>query len=112
MANTKELKEALKFVIELGNGLGKSLEDDKFSFTDAINFLPAAKALPAAFSGIKEIPDEIYDLDERERLDLVEFVKAELDLVQDEAELIAEKAFSVLSEIFGLVKLFLPNKEE
>jgi len=106
MANTKELQEALKFVIELGNGLGKSLEDDKFSFSDLANFLPAVMAVPAAFGGINEIPNELDDLDEQERLDLIAFVEAELELEQDKAEEIAEKAFLILTELFNLVRLF------
>lgn len=106
MSDTKELKEAIKFVIELGNGLGKSLEDDKFTFGDVLNFLPAVIAVPAAFGGISEIPNELNDLDETERLDLIEFVRSELDIEQEKAELIAEQAFLVLTQIFELVKLF------
>lgn len=106
MPDTKELKEAIKFVIELGNGLGESLEDDKFTFGDLANFLPAMMAVPAAFGGINKIPSELDDLDETERLDLVEFVRSELDIEQDKAELIAEQAFLVLTQIFKLVELF------
>jgi len=110
MMGIKETKEALKFVIELGNGLGKSIEDGKFSLGDAVNFLPAAKAFPAAFSGIGKVSAEFLDLDEEERLDLVTFVKDELDIEQDKAEEIAEQAFSLMLNLFSFIQLFLSKE--
>lgn len=95
MADTKALTKLVIFTSKLGNGIGKSLEDGKITFSDVMNFIDPLIALPAAFNDIEKIPEEFRDLDEAERQQLVEDVKSELDLADDKAEEFVEDTFNL-----------------
>lgn len=107
----KELKELLEFVCELGNASGKSLEDGKISFSDALHFSKAAMVSPAAFIGIGQVADEYFDLDDAERAELNAFAAEKLDLPQDGIESIVENVIQAALQLSGALKQILEKKK-
>jgi arginine/ornithine N-succinyltransferase beta subunit len=89
----ENIKEVIKFVCELVEGLVKSLEDDKFNFADLIHFYDAGKALPAAIDDVKDIPEEFMDLDEEEQQALIDYITEEFDIPEDKVEAFVERLF-------------------
>src|SRR3990172_4281456 len=58
----EETKDAVKALCGLGNAINASLIDDsKITFGDYPKFIGPAIALPAAISGIGEVPKELAD---------------------------------------------------
>ena len=114
MAGTKNLKELVLFVIELAEGIVKSLEDDKVTITDAVNLVPAVKAALPAFEGISDVGQEFADLDDEEQLEIIEYVKSEFDLAEKEVEAFIESAFATAMNLVELVQdgIELFSKEE
>jgi hypothetical protein len=99
-----ETKEALKFVLGLGNALGTALEDKKFSMSDLPAFMGPMMAAPAAFSGISNVPKEMGDLDDQEKADLMQFAKDEFDLADDKLEGTVEEGLALAVQIYAFVK--------
>ena len=113
MEGTKELKEVLSFVAELGNAVGKSLEDGKVSFVDARHFINAFSSAGAAVDGLDKVLAELKDLDQVEAQQLVDHVKMELDLADDDLERKIESGFELLKkayEIYDVVRDYLKPK--
>ena len=111
MAGIEETKDLAKFIVELAEGGAKALEDKKFSLSDIQHFVSAVGALPAAIAGIGQIPAELKDMDVLERQELVDFIKAEFDIPQDNVEEIAEAALDVCIDIFKLVMKIIAISE-
>lgn len=95
----KELSELAEFVCELGNGLGKSLEDGKISLADALHFTKAALAAPKAFMGIGQVSEEYFDMSDAEQAELKALVAAKLDLPQEGVETIVENIINAAVEL-------------
>lgn len=89
-----QTKDAVKFLIEIGEAV------DKPSIPEIGEALAAA--IPA-IKGYRDIPDELRDLDEAEKEELVKFVQDELSLTRPRAEEIAEKAVKIVIMIGDLV---------
>lgn len=62
----KETKDLFSLVGATVTAVEASLEDGKINLIDLGNFVTALAALPAAITGIQEIPKEITDLDDDE----------------------------------------------
>lgn len=110
VTDTKELKELLKFVIELGEALDKALVDKKFDITELGLLIAPLMQIGPAFEGLDKVGGEIKDLSEAEQLELVTFVKDELDLQSDKIEEVVEKGLELGVKVAGFIKLF--KKEE
>jgi hypothetical protein len=104
MAGIEQSKDMLKFVISLGNTLGKTLEDGKIGLTEIPQFLSPMLLAPSAISGAAEIPAEFSDLTDEEKAELVEFVKSEFDLPQDKIEAAVEDGLKLVADIHRFVK--------
>lgn len=102
MYGTKELKEILTLIAEIGNGLGAALEDGKLSLLDARHFIGALTASGKAFSGLDKALLELKDLDNKEVQELIDHIKAELDLPQDELEQRIESGFELLKKAYDV----------
>lgn len=100
----ENIKEVLKFMCELVNGVVKSLEDDHFNFADAINFYGAAKAIPAMIKDIDQVPGELMDLTDEEQQELIEYVKTEFDIPEDKVEKFVESAFRAMIYMVDAIK--------
>ncbi len=91
----KETKELVRFGMNLGNALQAAMEDNKIDFMDTIKFLPVLKDLKPAIDGIMSIPEELADLSNEEKEELMDFCKSEFDLEDDELEAKIEMGFDV-----------------
>ena len=93
--NTKlafnDLQELIDLGLYLGMGFAKATEDGKWTFTDAVHFIPAVTKIPKAIDGIGNVMPQLLDLDAEELAALHEHVKAEFDLPDDKLELAIEK---------------------
>ena len=90
----KDLKEVVKFIVEaLEAGIKRTIPE----------VAEALQALFPAVQGIKNI--NLADLDEAGKDEIIEYVKAELDLDDDKVEAIVEQALSVIGELAILIKL-------
>lgn len=107
----KELSELAEFVCELGNAMGKALEDGKLSLGDALLFVKAALAAPKALIGISEVEAEFFDLDASEKQILHDLVMAKLDLPQETAEGIVESVINVAIEMSDALKAIVEAKK-
>ena len=101
----KETKEMIGFIVELGNGVGKSLEDGEWNVTDFVHFMDALMMAPAAFQGMNQIPAEFGDLSEAEIKELVDYVVEEFDIPQDQIEVVIERAIDIAWDIYELIKM-------
>jgi len=97
----KETKDAMLFGISLAMAIDESTQDG-FQWTDVLSLVPPMTKLPAAIDGITEVPNEIADMDEEERAELVSAIK-DLDFVSEGSEEIAEQALRVGVEIGSLI---------
>lgn len=111
MLGIQETKDVIIFGASLGNAIGESLENDgKITLGEYTNFIPALLKVPAALTGITDVKAELLDLDETEKVELIEFVKSEFDIADDAAEEFVESTVTVALEFFNYVnKYFLKS---
>jgi hypothetical protein len=109
MLGIKETKELLSFLIKLGHGIDKASADG-WSITDLVHFAPALQAVFAGVAGIDQVDDELFDLDDEERQALVDFVKEDLDLTNDEAEAAFEDGIRLGFDLWNFVKRFIKKE--
>ena len=110
MEGIKETKEMLGLVIAVGNGVGASLNDNKISIFDLRHFVNALNVSKAAVDNAKNIPKELKDLDEKEKQELVEYVKTTFDIPQDNVEIVVEKALAVAIQFGDLIGALISKK--
>jgi hypothetical protein len=82
----KEIKEVLEAVELLGVAAMKVAADKKVAVDDLVHLVAIAKdseKLVAAMEGLKEIDDEIKDLDQAEILELVAAVLAMVKKIKE-----------------------------
>ncbi len=79
--------EDLKDVVVSGLDIGQALSDGV-----DIGDLTALMSLPAAITGISNVPGELADMDENERAELHQLVKSKFDIPDDELESFIEDA--------------------
>ncbi len=103
----KELKDVVKFVISLGNAVGRAYEDGKFDIADIAEFIEPLKNLYQAYVGIDQIDDELRSLTPDQFAELVEFIKTEFDIPQDKVEFFVEQALNVAKALFPIIREFI-----
>lgn len=105
MIGISNLKIALVAVINLGEKIEKGLADDgKISLAEALSI--GASSFGDVVRFIKSgnaIKQEYTDLDDKERVELIDLVKEELDLENDKVEVIIEKAVELLVNLEDLI---------
>ena len=99
-----ELKDVVAFGAELGNAIGKSLEDGKITLTDAVNFVPALTSMPAALSGFGDVKKELDDLDAQEKEQLISYFQSKFDIPQEKTEAFIEDALKIAITVYGFAK--------
>lgn len=103
MYGIKETKDAIKAICGIGNAVSASLADDgKITIGDYAKFIGPVISLPAAISGIAEVPTELQDLTEQEKDELITLVRDELE-VGDRAEEVTVKILNIIYEIKAFV---------
>lgn len=106
MAGISQTQDVVRFAAKLGNAAGRILQDDKFTWTEIVEVIPALLELPNAISGISEVPGEFADLDEAEKNQLAEFLANEFDIPQDQLEMAVEDHVKVVLAIWLVVKKY------
>lgn len=96
----RETKEMVHFIIELVKALEKSVEDG-VSILDAIKFLAPVIAATEAFKDIKEIPEELRNLDGAKAQEICDLISNDFDKT-DKTDQIILKALEVAIKLFDL----------
>ena len=113
LEDTDKLKNALKTVINVVEGVDEALEDGKLSLAEGISI--AVSAVPSGaevWASRAELVEEVKDLDDDEIIDLENFIAAEFDIRNDKAEKVVEKAIGALVSIGELAFAVKDLKEE
>ena len=92
-------------LIALGEAIDERLEDGKFTLLEKLTLTPKLYALVADFKDRKIIWLQFKDIDEQERLVLINHVQEKLDLRNDQAELIAETIWTAIISLGIIVNL-------
>lgn len=103
MYGIEETKDAVKAICGIGNAVAASLADDgKITLGDYPKFIGPVISLPAAISGIGEVPKELADLTPEEKAELIALVQDELE-VGDRAEEVTVKILNIIYEIKSFI---------
>lgn len=106
MNNTTESKEMAIFLAELANGIHKI--GVRWEWIDALNFLNAAVAAPAAFSNIKLIDNEFTQWTEADKKEVIDtfILKLKFDnqVTEAEVEAVFSNAVSLAKSIQVLLE--------
>ncbi len=100
----QETKDVVILIAEIGNGIGKSLENKTWEAGDIMNFMPAATAFFPALANCTDIPSEIANSNDADREDLVNAFCAKFSITQAAAEVAVEKAIAVAVAVWNLIK--------
>lgn len=106
----KESTELVVFIAVLASATDKSTRNG-LDFEDVGSFVTALMKAPAAFENIKEVGDELKDIDAAEMDVLKAAVKDHLDLVDDKLEVVVNKCIAVIINILDIVKEIEALKE-
>jgi hypothetical protein len=98
----KDLKEFVLFIASLLVSTDEALKDGWQWWKDIIKILPSFVEAPAAIDGIGNIPNELDDLDENERGEIVTALQDKLTLSDEKAIRVANQSFRVVIEIAKL----------
>ncbi len=108
----ENLKAVALFGINLAESLDKKLEDGKINLFEGIGLLKDLKDIPDVIKAAPAAVEELKDLDQDEREELVALVQNELDLRNDNVEKLVERGINLTSEIAGLIEDVRAMKED
>ena len=103
MPGIKETKEVMVFGVSAAIAVDAAAKDG-FQLIDLFAMVPALVNLPAAIGGIGEVPAELADMDDAERLELVAEVE-KMEFNSEDSEAIAEQGLRAGVEIGKLIVL-------
>ncbi len=99
--------------IAIGVDIADALEDGKFGWADTVGLAKNIPDVIGAAKAAKELPDELRDLDEAEKQEILDHFSDRFDLPNDELEEQLERVFKVgvnlareVVDIIDLVKDF------
>lgn len=95
----KNTKEIVVFFAKILNWVSESFEDGSIGFRDILSIAPCLTSVRDAIDDIGEVPAELADLSDSEKVEIVELVRKELDLVNDEREGVIEFSVQLIFEI-------------
>lgn len=98
----KETKDVLFFVFSFTRAMQLAMEDGEFSWTDARHFIEPAQAIMEAADNITDVIPEIADITPEEMAELVEYIKDEFDIEDDDLEAKIESALDAGVELLGM----------
>lgn len=99
----ENLKKVVVFFALLGSAVDKSTRDG-LDLDDIGNMVTPLMKAPEAFGALDQAKMEVADLDEAEIKELHQAVAENLDLVDDEVEVVVERALSAAIEIYSIVE--------
>lgn len=100
----KELNEAVEFIVELANAIGKASEDKKATVSDAVHLMPLLYKIPSALDGLEMVPDEAKKMDAEKMAAMSAMIKEKLDLPQEKLELAIEGSLDILVRVYALAQ--------
>lgn len=100
----EETKEVVTAGLSLANAIIASLEDDRFTLSDALNFIKPVTDLPSAIIDIQYVPGELADLTDEEVDEIIGMVREKLDVDSYKAKRIAEEAIKSLYQLYRLTE--------
>ncbi|MHC1736886.1 MAG: hypothetical protein AB9882_02610 [Ignavibacteriaceae bacterium] len=100
----EETIDVVKFAVVFGNALVKTFEDGKVTIGDLPYYFNAALKLPAALSGLNNVPKEIKDLTDEEINSLVQIVIDNTELPTAQAELVLQKSLNLVYSVYALLQ--------
>ncbi len=92
-------------LMELGEAIDKRMEDGKMTWMEKVTLTPKVFALVDDFRNRDIIWLQFKDIDDQERQELIDHVKAELDLRNDQAELIAEAIWNAIVSLGIIINI-------
>ena len=104
----ENFKKVVKELCDVGEVTEKALEDGKISLIEGLSIGKETLDLAFVYKKIPLAIDEYKNASQEQKQEAGQFIKDELDLVNDNIELIAETAFTMLIEaltVFSKKKL-------
>ena len=105
----KETKEVVAFAISLAEAIDASFKDG-FDLSDLASFIDPVIKSVSAIDGFALVDDELADLDDAEKDELISYVQDEFDIEDDVVEEVVERAIAAIMELVPLLKLI--NRDE
>lgn len=106
----EETADVVVAIASFANATSSALEDGKIGLTDLPLLLNVAMKLPAAFTGISQVPKELGELDAEEKNQLLVLVKEELDFEGDIEEVVT-RALIIIGDIKDLIDFISSMKD-
>ena len=104
-----QLKKLFGFVADLCVAVVKIIEDGKFGIGDALRIIGLMKSGVDAFKGIAAVKDEIKDLSDAEKADLLAFVESKLDIKNATLKGYVEQAIQFLIGLLDFYSAIKPK---
>lgn len=111
MANIQETKELVKWVCTLANAIGVSMKDGKISIGDLYNFMGVLSGASTAFAGADKIPEELLDLTDAEKAEVLALVEKEFQIPNDQVEAYVKAGLQAASKLHDVYLLFKKLRE-
>ena len=108
----KETKDVIALGTSLIKAIEKSYADGKLTWVDFPNFNEVLTKIGPAVIGSNRVIDEIRQMTEAQKKDLIEFTKKEFDLGNDKVESIVESIALGLFHFAFVFKILRENKKE
>ncbi len=102
---SKHTKEAVSFLLALGEAAGLAFEDGEASITDAVYFFDALRRLSDAVEGSSDIPAEISAWTDTDTAELNELA-LDFDIPQDKIEAIVKNGIKVAGPLIEFLAQF------
>lgn len=100
MATVDELKDIVGLVVEMVDCASVVAADGSLGFSDVGAVWSVVEKIGPAFSGVKNIPEELKDLSPAECDELIEFVMNELDTPEPVSKVVVEKALKAVKAAY------------
>ena len=104
----KNFKEAIKFVIDLGEAVEIAMADKKFDMSELTLLIGPLMELGPAFEGLDKI-DGNFSAEELNEIKT--YIDKELDLANDKVEEVIEETVGVIANVFSYVRFLINAKK-
>lgn len=101
--SVQQTGELLDLIASFASVTGSVAADGKVSFFELSSYISTAMLVQPAIAGVKEVPAELADLDDTEKQELTARFALRFDLPLENAEVLVEKALSVVLPLLGFI---------
>lgn len=99
MKGIQLVQKALGFAIGLAQSINASLEDNKMTFFEAIGLIGKVFGVAEIVNNRSQLVSELYDLDENEKRELMDWVRANYDVKDDKVEKTVEETLNLMVNV-------------